>query len=140
MAIMTSTTHQIIHLRPEAEQALGFAQARRIGDDLFIAGLTSLTPGAEPMHPGDMAAQVGEVYRALVALLEIEGFALSDLVEERVFVTDMAAFVGSNHVRKEILRGALPATTAVEVSALVMPGLTIEVAGFARRADSGTVR
>ena len=130
---ISNGTHRIVHLRPEAERELGFAQARRIGDDLFVAGITSLADGFEVLHPDDMAAQVGEVYRALVDLLAAEGFAVADLVEERVFVTDMAGFVAANSVRKAILAGALPATTAVEIGALVLPGLMIEVAAFARR-------
>lgn len=128
--------HHVIHVRPGAEQALGFAYARQVGDDLFVAGITSLGEGLDVIHTGNMTAQVAEVYGALAGLLEREGFALSDLVEERVFVTDMAAFVAANEARKTILAGALPAMTAVEVSALVLPGLMIEVAGLARRATA----
>jgi enamine deaminase RidA (YjgF/YER057c/UK114 family) len=126
--------HDAIHLRPEAELGLGFAQARRAGDDLHIAGMASIDAAFAPLHAGDMAAQVGAVYRGIADLLAANGFALADLVEERVYVTDMAAFVAANPVRMAILDGALPATTAVEIKALVLPELMVEVACLARRA------
>lgn len=128
----------VVHLRPDVEKSLGYAQARRIGDELFIAGVASQDAAFEVLHPGDMTAQMGEVYRTISCLLAQQGFSFDDVVEERVFVTDMAAFVAGNAVRSEMLAGALPATTAVQVAGLVLPGLMIEVSCTARRhAGSG---
>lgn len=129
--------HEVIHVRPEAERGMGFAQARRAGNDLHVAGVTSIDAAFAVLHPDDMAAQVAEVYRGIAALLAAKGFALTDLVEERIYVTDMAAFVAANPVRMELLASALPATTAVEIGALVLPGLMVEVACLARRAPTG---
>jgi enamine deaminase RidA (YjgF/YER057c/UK114 family) len=128
--------HEVVHVRPEVEHAMGFAQARRIGDDLHVAGVTSTDAAFAVLHPGDMAAQMGEVYRGIADLLKSQGFTLGDLIEERIFVTDMAAFVAANPIRIAILAGAMPATTAVEISALVLPGLVVEVACLARRAPA----
>jgi enamine deaminase RidA (YjgF/YER057c/UK114 family) len=134
------SAHRVVHVRPEVEKALGYAQARRIGDDIYIAGVASQDAAFELLHPGDMGAQVGEVYRTIAAILAREGFSLQDIVEERVFVTDMAGFVAANKVRTEILAGALPATTVVAVTGLVVPGLMIEVSCFARRRASSGAR
>lgn len=128
------SAHRVVHARPDVEKSLGYAQMRRIGDDLFIAGVASQGGAFEVLHPGDMAAQVGEVYRTLAALLAQEDFSFADVVEERVFVTDMAAFVAANPARLELLDGALPATTAIQVTGLVLPELMIEVSCMARRA------
>ncbi|PWG03501.1 RidA family protein [Sphingosinicella humi] len=127
------TGHRPIHKRSATEDAFGFAQAVISGDELFVAGILSVDQAFNVLDPDDMRVQVRRVYSELGALLEEAGFAVGDIIQETVHVTDMAALVAANEVRKEALFPASPATTAVQVSALVLPGLVIEVSCLARR-------
>ena len=121
-------------LRPTAEAIFGFCQFVEDGPDLFVAGMVSVDAGLNVLDAGDMPAQVKRVYTDIVAHLARLGFEPADICEELIYVTDMAAFVAANELRKSVLTPACrPATTAVQVAALVFPGLVIEVACRARR-------
>src|SRR3546814_19498154 len=49
--------HRVIHARPDVEKALGYGQARRIGDDIHIAGVASQDAALDPPPPADMEPQ-----------------------------------------------------------------------------------
>jgi 2-iminobutanoate/2-iminopropanoate deaminase len=53
------------------------------------------------------------------------------VVKVRVFLTDVNDRQAVNEIRKEFFGPALPASTLVEVSALVLPGLLVEIEAIA---------
>ena len=121
------TEKQRFHLRPEGEKAFGYAQAVKAGNLIHVAGSLSVDDAFQPLHPGDMAGQIGIVYAAIGRTLAHFGLGLADVVKETVFVTDMAAFLASNDHRLHAYGGALPAATAVEVERLAFPECMVEV-------------
>lgn len=125
------TDRQTFHLRPDGEKAFGYAQAVRVGNVVHVAGTLSVDDGFQPLHPGDMAAQVDEVYAALGRTLGHFGLGLAGVVKETIFVTDMAAFLAANARRILAYDGALPAATAVEVRQLAFADCMIEVEAIA---------
>jgi len=119
---------QSFHLSPEGEKAFGYAQAVRIGDQLHISGSLSVDGNFTPLHPGDMAAQIGQVYDTIRRTLAAFDAGLANVVSERIFVTDMDAFLAANGERVAIYAGNdLPATTAVEVRRLAFAECLIEI-------------
>jgi 2-iminobutanoate/2-iminopropanoate deaminase len=119
---------QSFHLSPAGEKAFGYAQAVRIGDQLHISGSLSVDETFAPLHDGDMAAQIGQVYDTIRRTLAAFDAGLANVVSERIFVTDMDAFLAANGERIAIYAGnALPATTAVEVRRLAFPECLIEI-------------
>lgn len=121
------TEKQRFHLRPDGEKAFGYAQAVRAGNLVHVAGSLSVDDAFQPLHPGDMPAQIGVVYDAIGQTLAHFGAGLADVVKETIFVTDMGAFLAANARRLEAYRGALPAATAVEVKQLAFPECLIEI-------------
>jgi 2-iminobutanoate/2-iminopropanoate deaminase len=121
------TKSRPFHLRPEGENAFGYAQAVRHGDTLYVAGTLSLDDGFAPLHAGDMAAQIEAVYAAIRATLAAHGATLLDVVRETIYVTDMDAFVAANGARMAAYAGWHPAATAVEVGRLAFPECMVEI-------------
>lgn len=119
---------QSFHLSPAGEKAFGYAQAVRIGDRLHISGSLSVDGNFAPLHAGDMAAQIGQVYDTIRRTLAAFGAGLTNVISERIFVTDMDAFLAANGERIAIYAGNdLPATTAVEIRRLAFPECMIEI-------------
>jgi 2-iminobutanoate/2-iminopropanoate deaminase len=118
---------QRIHLRPEGENAFGYAQAVRAGGFIHVAGSLSVDDAFVPLHPGDMGAQIDAVYDTIRRSLAGFGATIADIVKETIFVTDMDAFLAANGRRIEAYGGTLPAATAVEVRRLAFPECLIEI-------------
>lgn len=104
----------------EWEGRYGYRRAVRVGDVVAVSGTTA--PGPDAYAQARAAFQI-----ALDALAQLGGGA-ADVVRTRMYVTDIvrdAEAVGRAH--REAFGAAPPAATMVEVSALVAPGLLVEV-------------
>lgn len=76
------------------QDQLGYVQANEISGMervLVCAGQTSVDADGQPLHEGDMGAQVGQALDNLEAVLTEAGFALADVVRMNYFVTDVDA-------------------------------------------------
>lgn len=132
--VKASMSRQRHHQRPAAEAAFGFCQVIEDGADIFVAGMISVDTDFNVLDAGDMNAQAQRVYSDVIAVLRQLGCGPADILTETIYVTDMPSLLAVNDTRKAILtERCRPATTAVQVAALVLPGLTIEVACHARR-------
>jgi enamine deaminase RidA (YjgF/YER057c/UK114 family) len=72
------------------QDQFGFAQAIEVtGSEraLFCAGQTSTDPDGNPLHPGDMRAQVSQALDNLEAVLREAGFDLSQVVRLNTYTT-----------------------------------------------------
>ena len=108
------------------ETTVGYSRAVRVGDQVAVAGTTTLRPdGIE--HPGDCYLQAREVLRLIEDALRQAGAALSDVVRTRAFLTDMSTADDYGRAHGEVFSDIRPAATLVEVSALVHPDLVVEI-------------
>jgi 2-iminobutanoate/2-iminopropanoate deaminase len=111
-----------------AERQMGFCQAARAGDLVFVSGAVSWDENFEPLHKGDMAAQIDRIYQNLAAALKQFDLGFDDVVKETGFTTDMDATLAALAARaRYYASGLLPAATWVEVSRLVNPDLLLEI-------------
>jgi 2-iminobutanoate/2-iminopropanoate deaminase len=76
---------------------------------------------------GDLRAQTRQVFENLKAILEANGATFTDVVKIGTYVTTLDDFAAMREVRAEYLTAELPASTAVQVVALVVPEAMIEV-------------
>jgi len=81
--------------------------------------------------PGDVTAQARKAHELLGAVLRHAGAGFADVLKVTVFLTDVNDRQAVNEIRKEFFGPALPASTLVEVSALVLPGLLVEIEAVA---------
>ena len=76
---------------------------------------------------GDLRAQTRQVFENLKAILEANGATFADVVKIGTYVTTLDDLAGMREVRGEYLTAEPPASTAVQVVALVVPDAMIEV-------------
>lgn len=94
---------------------------------LFVSGQLALDRDGVLVGVGDMAAQTEQVFENLVHILEAYGASFEDVVKIQTFVTTLEGFPEVREVRARYLPEEPPASTAVQVVALVMPEALIEV-------------
>ena len=115
------------------EATAGYSRAIVVGDTCWVAGTTDAGPDGRSRHPGDVAAQARAVFAIIETALADAGFALTDVVRTRMFVTDITRSAEVGAVHGEIFGVIRPAATMVEVSALMAPSLLIEIEAEARK-------
>ncbi len=106
-----------------------FCHAVRTDEWLFVSGLTARGPDAASQ---DIVAQADAIMSRLQGVLEAEGGTLADVIRVTVYVTTLDKLMEVHEVRHRYFGDALPASTLVQVSALVSPELTIEIEAIAR--------
>jgi enamine deaminase RidA (YjgF/YER057c/UK114 family) len=112
------------------EGPYGYSRAIVAGEACWVAGTTD--PGSD--HPGDPAAQARAALGIIERALHDAGFALADVVRTRIYVTDPAHAAPVAEVHGEVFREIRPAATLLVVSALIEPGLLVEIEADAVRA------
>ena len=106
------------HNNEAVETSIGFCQAVRIGDKLYISG----TVGA-----GEMPDATKQAYEKLRKTLEANGLTFANVVKENVYTTDIEAFKKTGDIRKGYYGANLPAATWVEIRRLFLPQFVVEI-------------
>jgi enamine deaminase RidA (YjgF/YER057c/UK114 family) len=103
-----------------------------------VSGQVALDEHGEVVGKGDPEAQARQVFENLRRCLAAAGATFDDVIKLTYYVTDVASMPAIRAVRAEFA-GAdhLPASTAVQVVALVRPELLLEIEAFALTGDIG---
>lgn len=108
-----------------------YSQAVRVetGDAVWISisGQIAIDREGNLVGAGDMRAQTRQVFENLNAILEAHGATFADVVKIGTYLTTLDDLAGMREVRGEYLTAEPPASTAVQVVALVVPDAMIEV-------------
>ncbi|HKI28915.1 MAG TPA: RidA family protein [Actinomycetota bacterium] len=108
-----------------------YSQAVRVetGDAVWISvsGQIAIDSEGNLVGTGDMRAQTRQVFENLSAILEANGATFADVVKIGTYLTTLDDLAGMREVRGEYLTAEPPASTAVQVVALVVPDAMIEV-------------
>jgi enamine deaminase RidA (YjgF/YER057c/UK114 family) len=118
------------------EAVVGYSRAVAAGDHVWVTGCTSIE-GGEVVHTGDPYAQTVQAIRNIGWALEQFGASLEDVVRTRMFVTDVSRWQEYGRAHGEAFGEILPATSMVEVSALIDPRMLVEVEAVAYRPGVG---
>jgi len=108
-----------------------YSQAVRVetGDAVWIhvSGQIAIDLEGNLVGPGDLRAQTRQVFENLGAILEAHGATFADVVKIGTYLTTLDDLAGMREVRSEYLTAEPPASTAVQVVALVVPDALIEI-------------
>jgi len=94
----------------------------------FVKGQVPLNLDGDLVGRGDMAAQVRQVLENLDRAVEALGAGRADILELRIFTTDIDAFMAAAPVRAAFFTAPYPVTTTVEVRRLYDPDILVEIA------------
>ena len=112
----------------------GFSQAWSVSGAekvVYVSGQAAISAEGGLVGEGDFRAQAVQVFENLETVLREAGTGLDAVVKITVFLTDISNLVEFGQIKSEFIDGPQPASTAVEVKALALPGLMIEVEAIA---------
>lgn len=101
------------------------------GRVLHISGQVGIDENWNVVDPDDMVAQCRQTLINIRSILASVGGVMNDIVSVIVYVTDMAPLMEVHKVREEFFTPPYPASTLVQVAALVKPEFLIEISAVA---------
>ena len=97
------------------------------GTWIYVSGQIATDSEGNLVAPNDLPAQSERVFENRKSILEANGASFADVVKLQTFVTTQDGFAEMREIRSRYLASDLPASTAVQVAALVEPDAVIEV-------------
>jgi enamine deaminase RidA (YjgF/YER057c/UK114 family) len=101
------------------------------GRVLHISGQVGVDEDWNLVGPGDMVAQSRQTLENIQTILRSVGGEMDDIVSVIVYVTEMEPLMAVHEVRKQYFSEPYPASTLVQVAALVKPEFLIEISAVA---------
>lgn len=101
------------------------------GEVLHVAGTVAQDAAGNVVAKGDIAGQTRQTLVNIRTILEACGGGMDDIVSVIVYVTDMGGLKQIHEVRAEFFEAPYPASTLVQVQALVKPEYLIEISAVA---------
>ena len=109
------------------ESKVGYCRAVRAGDHIYVTGTAPVDEAGRTYAPGDAYAQAKRCLEIIEQALADLGAARRHVVRTRMFVTDITRWADYGRAHAEFFADHPPATTMVEVKALIEPDMLIEI-------------
>ena len=120
---------------PDPFEAYRISQAIRVGEMVYTSGQAAIDLEGQLVGVGNFDAQAAQVFSNLKAVLEAADASLDSVVKVTIYLTDMANFPKIVALRERYFSRPWPADTIVEVKALALPELEIEIEAVALAAS-----
>lgn len=109
------------------EDIVGYSRAVRAGNLIEVTGTIAIDSEGNSVGVMDPYIQTMEIIRIAEGVIQKAGGTLQDVIRTRIFVTDISRWEEIGRAHREFFGEIKPATTMVEVSALIRPEAMVEI-------------
>lgn len=120
-----------IHLDPDPLSPYCISPGFKANGMLYLSGHAAISESGELVGVGDFDTQAQATFESLQRTLQAGGSDLSKVIKVTIYLTDMSHFEKVVTLRQKWFSAPYPADTIVEVSALALPELMIEIEAIA---------
>lgn len=108
------------------EDVVGYSRAVRVGSNVEVSG-TVASDGNNLVGKGDFYEQTKFILKKIEAALNEAGASMKEVIRTRIYVTDISKWNEVAKAHQEVFGNIKPATSMVQVSALISPEYLVEI-------------
>ncbi len=109
------------------EDIVGYSRAVQVGNQLEVTGTVAVDENGDLVGKNDFFKQTQFAIQKIEKVMKQAGFSLEDVVRTRIFVTDITHWEEVGKAHHQFFSIIKPATTMVEVKALIAPEYLVEI-------------